>query len=155
MDRGAWWATIHRTSGVRHYWATVTFTISVPRRISKCWMVAWRIPGMGESGGLPSMGSHRVGHDWSDLAAAAAAPKYSRCTEWVLERLIAFIKVTQLIRVKAKIQESLLSTWINEWIISTLVLLSFPLSFFSYHLPAFFYLISIFKAPWVPQWLRW
>ena len=34
---------------------------------------AWRIAGMGEPGGLPSMGSHRVGHDWSDLAAAAAA----------------------------------------------------------------------------------
>ena len=34
---------------------------------------AWRIPGTGEPGGLPSMGSHRVGHDWSDLAAAAAA----------------------------------------------------------------------------------
>ena len=34
---------------------------------------AWRIPGMGEPGGLPSMGSHRVGHDRSDLAAAAAA----------------------------------------------------------------------------------
>ena len=32
---------------------------------------AWRIPGTGEPGGLPSMGSHRVGHDWSDLAAAA------------------------------------------------------------------------------------
>ena len=33
--------------------------------------LAWRIPGTGESGGLPSMGLHRVGHDWSDLAAAA------------------------------------------------------------------------------------
>ena len=33
---------------------------------------AWRIPGMGEPDGLPSMGSHRVGHDWSNLAAAAA-----------------------------------------------------------------------------------
>ena len=33
---------------------------------------AWRIPGTGEPGGLPSMESHRVGHDWSDLAAAAA-----------------------------------------------------------------------------------
>ena len=32
---------------------------------------AWRIPGTAEPGGLPSMGSHRVGHDWSDLAAAA------------------------------------------------------------------------------------
>ena len=34
---------------------------------------AWRIPGMGEPGALPSMGSHRVGHDWRDLAAAVAA----------------------------------------------------------------------------------
>ena len=34
-------------------------------------VLAWRIPGMGEPGGLPSMGSHRVGHDCSDLAAAA------------------------------------------------------------------------------------
>ena len=36
-------------------------------------VLAWRIPGTGEPGGLPSMGSHRVGHDWSDSAAAAAA----------------------------------------------------------------------------------
>ena len=35
-------------------------------------VLAWRIPGVGEPGGLPSMGSHRVGHDGSDLAAAAA-----------------------------------------------------------------------------------
>ena len=35
-------------------------------------VLAWRIPGTGEPGGLPSVGSHRVGHDWSDLAAAAA-----------------------------------------------------------------------------------
>ena len=34
-------------------------------------VLAWRIPGAGEPGGLPSMGSHRVGHDLSDLAAAA------------------------------------------------------------------------------------
>ena len=34
-------------------------------------VLAWRIPGTGEPGWLPSMGSHRVGHDWSDLAAAA------------------------------------------------------------------------------------
>ena len=36
-------------------------------------VLAWRIPGTGDLGGLPSMGLHRVGHDWSDLAAAAAA----------------------------------------------------------------------------------
>ena len=47
-------------------------------------VLAWRIPGTGEPGGLPSMGSHRVGHDWSDLAAAAAAAelilqRYASC----------------------------------------------------------------------------
>ena len=36
-------------------------------------ILAWRIPGTGEPGGLPSMASHRVGHDWSDLASAAAS----------------------------------------------------------------------------------
>ena len=35
-------------------------------------VLAWRIPGMGELGGLSSLGSYRVGHNWSDLAAAAA-----------------------------------------------------------------------------------
>ena len=39
-------------------------------------ILAWRIPGTGEAGGLPSMGLHRVRHDWSDLAAAAAATYY-------------------------------------------------------------------------------
>ena len=39
-------------------------------------VLAWRIPGTGEPGGLPSMGSHRVGHDWGDLAAAAASSTY-------------------------------------------------------------------------------
>ena len=41
-------------------------------------VLAWRIPGMGEPGRLPSMGSHRVGHDWSDLAAAAAATRETK-----------------------------------------------------------------------------
>ena len=35
-------------------------------------VLAWRVPGTGDPGGLPSMGSHRIRHDWSDLAAAAA-----------------------------------------------------------------------------------
>ena len=39
-------------------------------------ILAWRIPGTEEPGGLQSMGSHRVGHDWCDLAAAAAAVLY-------------------------------------------------------------------------------
>ena len=39
-------------------------------RVGREELLAWRIPGMGEPGGLPSMGLHRVGHDSSDLAAA-------------------------------------------------------------------------------------
>ena len=39
-------------------------------------VLAWRIPGMEKPGRLPSMGSHRVRHNWSDLAAAAAAAEY-------------------------------------------------------------------------------
>ena len=39
-------------------------------------VLAWRIPGTAGPGGLPSMGSHRVGHDWSDLAAAAAVTSF-------------------------------------------------------------------------------
>ena len=57
-------------------------------------VLAWRIPGMGEPGGLPSLGSHRVGHNLSDLAAAAAVvyklgclpkPKHSPPTDLVPE----------------------------------------------------------------------
>ena len=45
-------------------------------------VLAWRIPGAGEPGGLPSMGSNRVGHDWSDLAAAAAAAGLTWRKRW-------------------------------------------------------------------------
>ena len=46
---------------------------SLEKEMATCSSVrAWRIPGMGEPGGLPSVGPHRVGHDWRDLAAAAA-----------------------------------------------------------------------------------
>ena len=41
-------------------------------------VLVWRIPGTGEPGGLPSMGLHRVGHDWSDLAAVVAAAQQER-----------------------------------------------------------------------------
>ena len=46
-------------------------------------VLAWRIPGTVEPGGLPSMGSHRVGHDWSNLAAAAC-----QRIEYILEEFL-------------------------------------------------------------------
>ena len=76
MDRGVWWAAVH---GVAKSWtrlSDLTFTFHFPalekEMATHSSVLAWRIPGMGEPGGLPSMGSHRVRHDWSDLAAAAA-----------------------------------------------------------------------------------
>ena len=45
-------------------------------------VLAWRIPGTGEPGGLLSLGSHRVRHDWSDLAAAAAASTETSWRYW-------------------------------------------------------------------------
>ena len=52
-------------------------------------VLAWRIPGTGEPGGLPSMGSHRVGHYWNDLAtAAAAASEYLKLLIFLLAILI-------------------------------------------------------------------
>ena len=45
-------------------------------------VLAWRIPGTGKPGGLPSMGSYRVGHDWSDLAAVAAAALPGLFRQW-------------------------------------------------------------------------
>ena len=50
---------------------------------------------MGEPGGLPSMGSHRVGHDWSDLAAAAAV-RVSLCSDEIVLRLTVAMLATYL-----------------------------------------------------------
>ena len=72
MHRRAWWAAVH---GVAEGWTQLSdFTFSFPFHILEKEMathssvLAWRIPGTGEPVGLLSMGSHRVRHDWSDLA---------------------------------------------------------------------------------------
>ena len=77
MDGGAWWAAVH---GVAKSWTRLsnfTFTFhfhALEKKMATHSSVpAWRIPGMGEPVGLPSMGSQRAGHNCHDLAAAAAA----------------------------------------------------------------------------------
>ena len=71
MDRGAWKAAVH---GVAEGWTrlsdfTFTFHSLKKEMATHSSVLAWRIPGTGEPGGLPSMGSRRVGHDWSDLVS--------------------------------------------------------------------------------------
>ena len=82
MDRGAWWATVHGVAKSRTRLSDFTFTFHFhaleKEMATHSSVLAWRIPGTGEPGGLPSLGSHGVGHDWSDLAAAAAA--HYNCT---------------------------------------------------------------------------
>ena len=76
MDRGAWWAAVHVVAKSRTRLSDFTFTFHFhaleKEMATHPSVLAWRIPGTGEPGELPSMGSHRVVHDWSDLAVAAA-----------------------------------------------------------------------------------
>ena len=75
MDREAWHAAIHVVAKSWTRLSDFTFTFhfhAVEKEMAThCNVLAWRIPGTGEPGGLPSMGSHRVGHDRSDLADLA------------------------------------------------------------------------------------
>ena len=82
MDGGAWWAAVHGVAKSQTRLNDFTFTFHIQalekEMATHSSVLAWRIPGMGEPGGLPSVGSHAVGHDWSDLAAAAAAAAVTR-----------------------------------------------------------------------------
>ena len=66
MDGGAWWATVHAFMHWRRKWQPTPV------------FLPWESQGQGSLVGLLSMGSHRVRHDWSDLAAAAAT-RYHAC----------------------------------------------------------------------------
>ena len=81
IDGGAWWAAVHGVAKSRTRLSDFTFTFHFhtleKEMATHSSVLAWRIPGTGEPGGLLSMESHRVGHDWSDLAAPAEAGCYS------------------------------------------------------------------------------
>ena len=67
MDRGAWWAAVHGVAKSRTrlsvFTSTFHFHALEKEMATHSSVLAWRIPGMGEPGGLPSVGSHRVRHD--------------------------------------------------------------------------------------------
>ena len=67
LDGGAWWAAVHGVAKSQTRLSDFTFTFHFhaleKKMATHSSVLAWRNPGMGEPGGLPSMGSHRVGHD--------------------------------------------------------------------------------------------
>ena len=85
MDGGAWWATVHGVTKSQTRLSDFTFTFHFhaleKEMATHSSVLAWRISGTEEPDGLPSLGSHRVRHDWSDLAAAVK--------EAILDRLVA------------------------------------------------------------------
>ena len=67
MDGGAWWAAVHGVAKsqtrLRDFTFTFHFHALEKEMVTHSSVLAWRIPGTAEPGGLPSMGSHRIGHD--------------------------------------------------------------------------------------------
>ena len=99
MDGGTWWAAVH---GVTKSWTRLsdfTFTFhfhALEKEMgTHSSILALRIPGTGEPGGLPSMGSHRVRHDSSDLAAAAAADMHTLAFATQGKRIYIFCKYSE------------------------------------------------------------
>ena len=86
-DGGAWWAAVHGVAKSRTRLSNFTFTFHFDalekEMATHSSVLAWRILGTEEPLGLPSMGLHRVGRDWRDLAAAAADKLESELvTKW-------------------------------------------------------------------------
>ena len=78
-DRRTWWAAVHGVAKSQTRLSDFTFPFHFhaleKEMATHASVLAWRMPGMGEPGGLLSMGLHRAGHDWSNAAAAATKPK--------------------------------------------------------------------------------
>ena len=83
MNGGAWWAAVHGVSKSQTWLSDFTFTFHFcaleKEMATHSSVLAWRIPGTGELSGVPSVGSHRVGHDWSDSEAAVEACRGEEC----------------------------------------------------------------------------
>ena len=75
MGEGAWWAAVHRVAKSRTRLSNFTFTVHFhaleKEMATHSSVLSWRIPRTTEPSGLLSMGLHRGGHDWRNLAAAA------------------------------------------------------------------------------------
>ena len=93
MARGAWKAAVHGVTEGQTRLSDFTFTFHFhaleKEMATHSSVLAWRIPGTGDPGGLLSMGSHKVGHNWSDLGVAVAVTVVNilRCkTRWLSQK---------------------------------------------------------------------
>ena len=126
MDGGAWKAAVHGVAEGQTWLIDFTFTFyfdALEKEVAtRSSVLAWRIPGTGEPGRLPSMGLHRVGHDWSDLAAAAAAALTS-FHKWFLYNMPVFFDSFPYRRTHKTVVSSLKSCccFINDKILNSLL----------------------------------
>ena len=128
MDREAWWAAVYgvaqsrtwlkqlssSSSNIRMSVFTFTFHFHALEKemATHSSVLTWRIPGMGEPFGLPYMGSHRVGHDWSNLAAGCLFILFM--VFFALQKFVSLIRSHLFIFV-------FISTALGEWPKKTLV----------------------------------
>ena len=108
MDGGAWKAAVHGVAEGQTRLSDFSFTFHFhaleKEMATHTSVLAWRIPGTGEPGGLPSMGSHRVGYDWSDLAVAAAVEykgelprtSWDKGKDWIVKGFVYYAKMYDL-----------------------------------------------------------
>ena len=134
MDRGAWWAVVHGVAKSQTRLSDFTFAFHFhaleKEMATHSSVFAWRTPGTGEPCGLPSMGWHGVGHDWSNLAAAAEIaillyfhvalfttakvwkqPKYWLTDEWI--RIMCYIHTKEYYLAFKRKEILLFSTCMN------------------------------------------
>ena len=124
MDGGAWWAAVHGVTKSRTWLSNFTFTFHFhaleKEMATHSSVLAWRILGTAEPGGLPT-GSDRVGHDWSDLAAAAMKI-FSSFLSSLIYYFVSFISIPRFHLPPNRQLSCLMYTFLFIWVLLEIIL---------------------------------
>ena len=103
------WTAAHQASlSIANSWSLLKLIHALEKEMAThSSVLAWRIPGTVEPGGLSSMGLHRVGHDWIDLAVAAACPLSQWCHPTISFSVVPFSSYLQSFPTSGSFQMSL------------------------------------------------